>query len=81
MNNFYDSFSSTQREMMMRIAKETNQSWAMRSSSWKDVQPSTKFVYLCISLYYSCQHAIDFKKAEQAYEKIGRIALKHLENE
>lgn len=81
MNNFHSSFSPVQREMMMKIAKETNQSWATKNSSWKDVQPSTKFIYLCISLYYSCQHAIDLKKAEQAYDKIGRIALKHLESE
>lgn len=81
MNNFYGSFSPVQREMMIKIAKETNQSWATKNLSWKDVQPSVKFAYLCISLYYFCQHAIDFKKTEQEYNKIGRIALKHLENE
>ncbi|MGF1854738.1 hypothetical protein L4B78_00590 [Vibrio anguillarum] len=81
MNNFYGSFSSEQREMMMKIAKETNQPWVVESLSWKDVPSSDKFAYLCISLYYFCNYAIDIQKTEQAYNKIGRIALKQFATE
>ncbi|MGC9460195.1 hypothetical protein, partial [Vibrio genomosp. F10] len=81
MNNFYKSFSSAHREDMMRVAKETKQSWCVDGVSWKKVSPDDQFIFMCMSLYYYCLRCVDSQKSELANNKLGKIALRQVLDE
>lgn len=75
-NNFYSSFSLGHRDNMIRVAKETNQSWFVEGLSWKKVPAESKFVFMCIELYYSCLESVGRQKYEKTSNQLGRIALR-----
>ena len=81
MNNFYQSFSLEQKNNMMKFAKESKQSWVVDGLSWKKVPPAEQFIFMCISLYYSCLKEIDKQKHQQEMNKLGSVALRLLSEE
>jgi hypothetical protein len=75
MNNFYDSFPQEQKEKIMKVARDTNQTWVTECISWKKVKLDQRFQYLCFTLYYWCKLEIEIQRHDQLIDKLGRSAL------